>query len=94
MKVRTKKKCGKCEYWAGLPYVHCTLGCEINNITQDGAFYSMPVDSIKCRNARQERIEVENMAEEYIEAETEYMKGNDSTIDDLSAACFLPKDYE
>jgi len=58
MKLRIKRECGKCIYWAGFPYVHCTIGAEIHNYsTSHGVFISRPANPIDCRNKRQAKIE-------------------------------------
>ena len=57
MKLRIKRKCGSCCYWAGFPYVHCMIGAKIHNksLTR-GCFISCPEDPADCRDRRQGQI--------------------------------------
>jgi len=58
MKLRIKRECGKCIYWAGFPYVHCAIGAEIHNESPSrGVFISHPANPIDRRDRRQAKIE-------------------------------------
>jgi hypothetical protein len=56
-KLRAKKKCGKCEYLADFPYVHCTLECELRIETkQETTFIAMPRHKDRCTDRRQRKL--------------------------------------
>lgn len=65
-RLRAKKKCGKCEYWAGSPYVHCVLGSPIINFTNvkndKKVFESEPAKKEDCTNKRQLKLNEVNQA--------------------------------
>jgi hypothetical protein len=55
--VRIKKKCGKCEYLCGFPYVHCRLGASItNDMVSPITLVSHPSDPVDCRDKRENQF--------------------------------------
>jgi len=52
--LRAKKKCGKCEYLADFPHVHCTIGCKLQVVHKSpDVFHVKPKHPLQCTTKRQ-----------------------------------------
>lgn len=52
-KLRKVKSCDNCNYWAGVPFVHCSLRCDITNKeVGENFFRTFPVDFEDCKEGK------------------------------------------
>lgn len=62
-RLRAKNSCGRCSYWAGFPYVHCALNCDMETFyvdKEETVFDCKPRNPIDCRDKRQDVLERES----------------------------------